>query len=275
MDGKDGDGENGLGEQGEDCGGYKAGDRNSPRDDRNLDPPRDGMDGSGDKADYYYDGDGIGENGDIENDDLEDDDDTDGDDSDSDNELDSAGYEGPCLPNRPKRRFLPSQTQDMALLSMAVPPEDRAAFEDRFRSFKTGTAKPLCPPTGTVYRTRADWIAGAYGCNIALQLNSAADMFPSSSGMGSCFLRNEIYVMDVILNRAPCSEEPALTKAVTKVALKAVTKAAGGDEDDVVLVRSYHEDDLHDDNDYKFRTMILFIVGSETSLAESTMMIVL
>ena len=46
------DGEDGLGEQGEDCGGYKAGDRNSPRDDRNLDPPCDGMDGSGDKADY-------------------------------------------------------------------------------------------------------------------------------------------------------------------------------------------------------------------------------
>ena len=178
---------------------YKAGDCNSPCDDRNLDPPRDGMDGSGDKADYY-DGDGVGENDDLENDDLknddlENDDDADGDDSDSDNELDSAGYEGPCLPNRPKRRFLPSQTQAMALLSMAVPPEDRAALEDRFRSFKTGIAKPLCPPTGTVCKTRAGWIAGAYGCNIALQLSSAADMFPSS-GMRSCFL-NEIYVMDV------------------------------------------------------------------------------
>ena len=132
----------------------------------------------------------------------------DGGDSDSDNDDDNAGYNGPCLPNRPKRKFLPSQTQAMALLSMAVPPEDRAAFEDRFRSFKTGIAKPLCPPTGTVCKTRADWIAGAYGCDIALQLSSAADMFPFS-GMRSCFL-NEIYVMDVILNRAPCSEEPAL-----------------------------------------------------------------
>ena len=43
------------------------------------------------------------------------------------------------------------------------------------------------------------------------------------------------------------------------MALKAVTKAAGGDKDDVVLVRLYHEDDLHDDNDFKFRTMILFL----------------
>jgi hypothetical protein len=172
----------------------------------------------------------------------------DGGDSDSDNDDDNAGYDGPCLPNRPKRQFLPSQTQAMALLSMAVPPEDRSAFVDRFCSFKTGEAKPACPCTGTVCRTSADWIAGAYGCDIALPLRSAADMFPSS-GMMSCFL-NEIYVMDVILNRAPCSVEPAL---------KSAKKAATGDDDDVVLVRSYCEDDLHDDNDYKFRTMILFL----------------
>ena len=140
MDGKDGDGENSLGKQGKDCGGYKAGDRNSPHDDMNLDPPCNGMDGSGDKADYN-DGDGVGKNGNLENDNG-----ADGDDGDSDNERDSAGYKGSCLPNRPKRRFLPSQTQAMALLSMAVPPEDRAAFEDRFRSFKTGIAKPSCPP---------------------------------------------------------------------------------------------------------------------------------
>jgi hypothetical protein len=223
MDVGDGDGENGLSDGGEDCGGCKAGDRNSPRDDD----------------------DGLGENADLEGDE-----DADGDnsDSDSDNELDSAGYDGPCLPNRPRRRFLPSQAQAMALLSMAVPPEDRSAFVDRFCSFKTGEAKPACPYTGTVCRTNADWIAGAYGCDIALPLQSAADMFPSS-GMMSCFL-NEIYVMDVILNRAPCSEEPAL---------KSAKKAATGDEDDVVLVRSYCEDDLHDDNDYKFRTMILFL----------------
>ena len=223
MDVEDGDGENGLSDGGGDCGGCKAGDRNSPRDD-----------------------DGLGENEDLEGDEDADGDDSD---SDSDNELDSAGYEGPCLPNRPARRFLPSQTQAMALLSMAVPPEDRSAFVDRFCSFKTGEAEPACPLTGTVCRTSAAWIAGAYGCDIALPLRSAADMFPSS-GMMSCFL-NEIYVMDVILNRAPCSGEP-VPKSVKD-------KAAAGAEDDVVLVRSYCEDDLHDDNDYKFRTMILFL----------------
>ena len=171
----------------------------------------------------------------------------DGGDSDSDNDDDNTGYDGPCLPNRPKRKFLPSQTQVMALLSMAVPPEDRGAFEDRFRSFKTGEVKPTCPSTGTVYRTSAAHIAGAYGCDIALPLHSAADMFPSS-GMMSSYL-SEIYVMDVILNRSPFSEE-AVGKSVNK---------AAGCDDDVLLVRSYHEEDLHDDNDYKFRTMILFL----------------
>jgi hypothetical protein len=223
MDVEDGDGDNGLSDGGDDCGG-KAGDRNSPRDERD---------------------DGVGENADLEG---SEDWDGDNSDSDSDNELDSAGYEGPCLPNRPARSFLPSQRQAMALLSMAVPPEDRSAFVDRFCSFKSGEAEPACPWTGMVCRTSATWIAGAYGCDIALPLRSAADMFPSS-GMMSCFL-NEIYVMDVILNRAPCSEEPAL---------KSAKKAPTGDDDDVVLVRSYCEDDLHDDNDYKFRTMILFL----------------
>ena len=91
--------------------------------------------------------------------------------SDCDNEDDNAGYDGPCLPNRPKRKFLPSQTQAKALLSMAVPPEDRGAFEDCFRSFKAGKAKPPCPLTETVYRTSAAHITGAYGCDIALQLH--------------------------------------------------------------------------------------------------------
>ena len=227
-------------------GGCKAVACKSPGDSHggNQDPTAHGMDGSGDEGDNY-DGDGLGENADVEGDKDVDGDDSD---SDSDNEFDSAGYDGPCLPNRPPRRFLPSQAQAMALLSMAVPPEDRSAFVDRFCSFKTGEAEPACPSTGTVCMASAAWIAGAYGCDIALPLRSAADMFPSS-GMMSCFL-NEIYVMDVILNRAPCSGEPAL---------KSVKEAAAGDEDDVVLVRSYCKDDLHDDNDYKFQTMILFL----------------
>jgi hypothetical protein len=50
--------------------------------------------------------------------------------------------------------------------------------------------------------------------------------------------------MDVILNRAPFVGSNAL---------------GGGEEDDVLLVRSYEDEDMLDKNDYKFRTMILFL----------------
>jgi hypothetical protein len=78
-------------------------------------------------------------------------------------------------------------------------------------------------------------------------------MFPFS-GMESCFL-SEIYVMDVILNRVPFIKTEPSAKLPTK---KAASSVVGG-KDDVLLVRSYHEDDLDDKNDFKFRTMILFL----------------
>ena len=40
---------------------------------------------------------------------------------------------------------------------------------------------------------------------------------------------------------------------------KTASLVVGGGEDDVLLVRSYHEDDLDDKNNCKFRTMILFL----------------
>jgi hypothetical protein len=167
-------------------------------------------------------------------------------DSDSDNEADSCGYDGPCLPDRPPGKFLPSQRQAMRLLSMAVPPEDRAQFRERFLAFATGLPRS---PVSLAYsseqkvcKTDAAWIASAYGCNFVNQLQCAADMFPSS-GMESCFL-SEIYVMDVILNRAPFVDSKA---------------EGGGGDDDVLLVRSYQDEDMLDKNDFKFRTMILFL----------------
>ena len=177
-------------------------------------------------------------------------------DSDSDNEGDSGGYDGPCLPDRPERKFLPSQRQAMRLLSMAVPPEERAHFKERFHAFSTGKETSPCPLTGTtgkVCNTNAGWIAAAYGCNFVHQLQCAADMFPFSR-MESCFL-SEIYIMDVILNRSPVMKTEASAVLPTK---KAASSVVGG-EDDVMLVRSYHEDDLDDKNDFKFSTMILFL----------------
>ena len=177
-------------------------------------------------------------------------------DGDSDNEGDVGGYDGPCLPNRPERKFLPSQRQAMLLLSMAVPPEDRAHFKERYHAFATGKETSPCPLAGTtrkVCNTNVAWIAAAYGCDFVHQLQCAADMFPFS-GMQSCFL-SEIYVMDVILNRSPLMKTEPSAELPTK---KAASSVVGG-EDDVLLVRSYHEDDLDDKNDFKFRTMILFL----------------
>ena len=61
--------------------------------------------------------------------------------------------------------------------------------------------------------------------------------------------------MDVILTRSPFIKTEPRAELPTKGAPLLVR----GVEDDVLLVRSYKEDDLDDDNDFKFRTMILFL----------------
>ena len=70
-----------------------------------------------------------------------------------------------------------------------------------------------------------------------------SDMFPGS-GVESEFL-NEFYVMDVILNRSlsPADKD---NKGVFN-------------PDVVVLSRAYEPDDLDDANDYKYRTMAVFL----------------
>ena len=59
---------------------------------------------------------------------------------------DANGYDGPCLPDRPPRKFLPSQRQAMALLCMALPREDCVGFQDRLCAFATGEAEPSHVP---------------------------------------------------------------------------------------------------------------------------------
>jgi hypothetical protein len=109
---------------------------------------------------------------------------------------------------------------------MAVPPEERAHFKERFHAFSTGKETSPCPLTGTtgkVCNTNAGWIAAAYGCNFVHQLQCAADMFPFSR-MESCFL-SEIYIMDVILNRSPVMKTVASAVLPTK---KAASLVVGG-----------------------------------------------
>ena len=162
-------------------------------------------------------------------------------DSDGDNDGDSCGYDGTCLPDRPPRNFLPSQQQAMRLLSMTVPPEDRARFRERFRAFASGKETSPCPLVGCtekVCNTSANWIGAAYNCVFITQLQCMADMFPFS-GMESCFL-GEIYIMDVILNRSPFVK----TEPRAELPTKGAPLSARGVEDDDLLVRSYQEDDL-------------------------------
>ncbi len=65
---------------------------------------------------------------------------------------------------------------------------------------------------------------------------------------------SEFYVMDVILNRSPF---PNLAEEVDEE--KAGGRAMRGSDDRVVMVKSYFPGDIDDVNDYKFRTMILFL----------------
>ena len=74
--------------------------------------------------------------------------------------------------------------------------------------------------------------------------------------MESCFL-SEIYVLDVILNRSPVIDLPV--EAGGALRNKAALSGDLVDNDGVLLVRSYHEDNLDNANNYKFRTMILFL----------------
>ena len=104
---------------------------------------------------------------------------------------------------RDERKSRPSHRRIMSLLSMAVIPEERAAFRKRFREASmdadgAGCCKYFC-------KTPIPGIASAFGRE-PFQLHSAADMFPESR-IESEFL-NEFYIMDVVLNRAPA---PAAT----------------------------------------------------------------
>lgn len=105
------------------------------------------------------------------------------------------------LPNREPHKFLPSQQQVMALLSMAVTPEDRGMFRKRFQAVATDDDRQNGGAVGgaIICNTPIRWVAHAYGCDtLPLQLREAGDMFPTS-GTESSFL-NEFYIMDVVLN---------------------------------------------------------------------------
>lgn len=160
---------------------------------------------------------------------------------------DTEGSDLAHLPDRHPRKFLPSHLQAMALFSRAVGPEIRDKFVQRFELEMRGGKEMddilICD-------TPIRWLRNAYRCPDPTPINGASDMFPNSGDV-SAFL-NEFFVMDVVLNR---SVFPAMVvhQSNGKKGKTAV------DADVVVMPLAYDGNDLDDVNDYKYRTMIMFL----------------
>ncbi len=152
---------------------------------------------------------------------------------------------GRSLPgSRDERGTRPTQRCIMDLLSMAVVPEERHVFRQRFEGARNDENGACC---NFLCQTPITVLSKAFECE-RLQLRSAADMF-LESGLQSEFL-NEFNVMDVILNRAPL---PAASTDVGGV--------AGGGGVDCDVVRHALLCDPDDDGprmDYKYRVAILY-----------------
>jgi len=156
---------------------------------------------------------------------------------------------GKSLPtHRDERQTRPTHLRMMSLLSMAVVPEERSAFRQRFRTASgVGCSEFLC-------QTPISVVAEAFGCK-PFRLRSAADMFPES-GLQSEFL-NEFYVMDVILNRAP---SPAtLSNGCGKAGERGGGRSSDVNFDEVRHVLSRKPEDVGPEMDYFYRAAVLFL----------------
>jgi hypothetical protein len=156
---------------------------------------------------------------------------------------------GKSLPtHRDERRTRPTHVRMMSLLSMAVVPEARSAFRQRFRTASgVGCNEFLC-------QTPISVVAEAFGCK-PFRLRSAADMFPES-GLQSEFL-NEFYVMDVVLNRAP--SPAAVSNGCGKAGECGGVQSSDVNFDEVRHVLSRKPEDAGPAMDYFYRAAILFL----------------
>jgi hypothetical protein len=150
---------------------------------------------------------------------------------------------------RNERESLPTNRRIMRLLSMAVIPEKRSAFRQRFRQASKDEKKHVKSEQSNLCHVPMSWIAKAFQCE-PFQLRRAGDMFPEAR-IESEFL-NEFYVMDVILNRAPSSA--AVTGAPSDHGKQPVV-----DCDVVRPFRLYRPDDALPEKDYCYRAAILFL----------------
>ena len=122
------------------------------------------------------------------------------------------GVIGQMPQRRCERTCMPSQTQAKKLLSKSITLPDWASdwFDEYFQEAANGGK---IPGEAQICLTPVRWIeAGILGphlqspshcCKLEItQLSKMSDMFPET-GLTTRF-RNEVFIMDVILNRAPC-----------------------------------------------------------------------
>jgi hypothetical protein len=195
------------------------------------------------------------------------------------NKQDVAGDEVASVPEgRCPREYLPSQNQAVALLSRAVILSKREAFIKRFQlSAKKEGNRTFGEPT--ICNTPTRWIADAFKCNQPFCLREMGDMFPSH-GTTSEYL-DELYIMDVVLNQRlhpdnddnnnDCDDNMDVTddrdgnNNNNNNNCSFVDKRDDNDSkspvvpDEVVPVWCCKPEDLNDEFDYKFGTMLLLM----------------
>jgi hypothetical protein len=163
---------------------------------------------------------------------------------------------------REERNCMPSHTQARKLLSKCIelPGYAHWSFEEYFDKAalsgkRDGDVEICC-------QTPVRWIeAGILGPNSGsvwhhqdveiTRMREMGDMF-SENGVRNPF-HHEVFVMDVILNRAMCEPSATTPKMGDKKELPAV------DPDQVAMVRCFKPENQDASVDWKFRTMICFI----------------
>jgi hypothetical protein len=110
------------------------------------------------------------------------------------------------LPDHNKKHTLQTKVRIMSMLSMAVIPEERRLFRQRFcQASKKGEGnemeqKPCATGVSDMCAIPISWILKAFKCK-SFQQHCAGNMFPKSQT--ELEFLNKFLVMDVVLNRAP------------------------------------------------------------------------
>jgi hypothetical protein len=205
------------------------------------------------------------------------------------------GDGGTALPQtRARRDYMPSQERMKQLLSRAVIPLERAEFCARFERemFHFGTDAVVREDTEPeICNTPVRWVREAFDMQEdPLRLRYMEDMFPEHGTPSECL--QEFYILIVILNRAVlparCKEgkadenqdddddehvlskprENGKPKVDDDCDMLGSKDCTGNDHtcvvdpDEVRMVGCYEKEELGDELDFKFRTMILFLPQS-------------